>query len=92
MTRNHCLYFRFQIRLDDFRNFVYKASGLKASGGQADASEDGEQQVQSKNTGKMNAKGVDDGSGVIQDVLNFYNTVTNGVLYAMSEDIKKGQV
>jgi hypothetical protein len=48
---------------------------------------------QARNKGQINTKtGKDDGTGAIQDVLDFYNTATFGVLAAMSKDIEKGQV
>jgi len=80
---------RFQIRLDDFRNYVYTSSGI--SSGQSASSEDAISQRRNEVSGRTNTGTTSDVANAVQDVLNFYNTATGNVLLAMSNDIERGQ-
>ena len=55
---------RFQIRLDDFRNYVYQSSGIAS--GQAASSEDKVSQRRNEESGRTNTGTLDDVTNAVQ--------------------------
>ena len=53
-----------QIRLDDFRNYVYQSSGIKS--GQAASSEDAISNKRNEDSGRTNTGSADDVANAVQ--------------------------